>query len=94
MAKLPPARLAEAVVDDLVARHKLLGDADLTAMRQAGASSQELILTIVIAAKTKRPSLQIYREVKNGGRTWGALLQDANIDTKNMQQELSRILKL
>lgn len=93
-AKGATAHLAETVVDDLVTSHKLLADADLAALRKAGASSQELILAIVLAAKTGQPSLQIYREVKNGGRTWGSLLQDAAIDTKNMQQEISRLLKL
>jgi hypothetical protein len=71
----------------------LLGDADLAGLRQAGISNQELIMATVIAARTGRPARQIYLQVRNGSGTWGSLLQGAQIDTKEMQQEISRILK-
>ncbi len=93
-AKSSPALLAETVVDDLFSRYQLLEEGDLAAMRQAGASSQELIIATVIAARTRQPAKQIYLEVKNGSKTWGSLLQKASIDTQNMQREISNILKL
>ena len=92
-AKLSAASLAEIVVDELLLRYKLLGEVELAAMRQLGVSSQELILATVIAKKKDRPARQIYLEVKNGAKTWGSLLKWANIDTKNMQREISSFLK-
>lgn len=93
-AKSSTAHLAETVVDDLLVHNQLLGEAELAAMRQLGASSQELIIATVIAIKTKQPARQIYLEVKNNAKTWGSLLKWANIDTKNMQREISGLLKL
>jgi hypothetical protein len=63
-------------------------------LRQAGASNQELILAVMIATKTRQSAKGLYLEVKNGTKTWGGLLNGAKIDTKNMQQEISAILRL
>jgi len=93
-AKLSTAHLSKMVVDNVFAHNQLLGEGELSAMRQAGASNQELILATVIGAKTGRPAKQMHLEVKSGSKTWGQLLQRANIDTKNIQREISGILKV
>lgn len=93
-AKSSTARLAEAVVDELLLRYRLLADAELVALRKAGASNQEVIIATVIAVKMKQPVMQIYLVVKSGTKTWGSLLRDSRIDTKTMQREIDAILKL
>jgi len=93
-AKSAAPRLAETVVDDLFVTNQLLKGEELAAMRQAGANNQELIIATVIGTRSGRPATQIYLEVKSGAKTWGQLLQSAQIDTKNMQREISAILKV
>jgi hypothetical protein len=93
-ANVPTGRLSEAVVDELFLKDQLLGEGDLSALRKAGATNQELIVATVIATKTRQPAKQLFLEVKAGTKTWGSLLSAAKIDTKNMQQEIVSILKL
>jgi len=93
-SKPSAARLAEAVVDELFLRYRLLADAELTAVRKAGASNQELIIATLIAVKSRQPARQVYAEVKNGAKTWGSLLEGTRINTKNMQEEITSTLKL
>ena len=93
-ANVPVDRLSEAVVDELFLKGELLGEWDLAALRKAGATNQELIIATVIATRSRQPAKQLYLEVKSGARSWGSLLSAAKINTKNMQQEISGILKL
>ena len=88
------AHLAETVVDEIFLHHRLMGEGELAEMRRIGASNQELIISAVISAKTGRSAKQVYLDVKNGSKTWGGMLTSGNIDTKNMQREISKILKI
>ena len=93
-ARASAAVLASAVVDDLFCSYRLLSDGDVAALRQAGANNQELILSTVIATKTRKLAIQFYNEVKTGATTWGTLLQQAKIDPRNMQTEIAAILEV
>lgn len=85
-------RLAEAVVDELLLRFRFHGEAELAALRKAGAGNQELIMTGLIAAKTRQPAMKYYRDVKGGGPSWGALLQRAKIEPAAIQSEVAAMV--
>ena len=92
-AGVPSAGLAQAVVDGILLQYHLLGEGDVTAMRTEWAGNQEIILSALIAAKTGRPAKQLYREVKTGTRSWGALLQEAKVSPADIQREIGNLLK-
>jgi len=85
-------RLAEAVVDELLLRFRFHGEAELAALRKAGAGNQELIMTGLIAAKTRQPAMKYYHDVKGGGTSWGALLHRAKIEPAEIQSEVAAMV--
>ena len=82
------------MVDDLFRSYRLLSDGEVAELRQAGANNQELILSTVIATKTRKPARQFYHEVTTGATTWGTLLRQAKINPRNMQTEIAAILEV
>lgn len=68
-ANAPANLLAMKVVDELFLRFQLLDERELSAMRQAKASNQELIISTIIAAKTGTSAKPVYLEVKSGAKT-------------------------
>jgi len=88
-AKAADERLAAAVVDELLFRFRFHGEAELAALRTAGAGNQEMILAGLLAARVRQPATQLYRDVKKGGTSWGGLLQRAGIEPAQIQSEVA-----
>ena len=82
-------RLADTVVDELLLRFRFYEEAELAALRKAGAGNQELIITAMVACRTRQPASQFYREVKSGSKSWGALLDRAKISPAEIQKEMN-----
>jgi hypothetical protein len=87
------ASLAHEIVDAILVRHRLLEEREQKALRKEWASNQEMIITALIAARIRRPAIQIYRDVKNGSKSWGALLAEAKIQVSGIQSEFAVLLK-
>lgn len=87
------AGLAQAIVDDMLIRYRLLGKREIETLRKEWASNHEVIFTALIAVKTGRPAIQIYRGVKSGAKSWGALLSEVNLQPAGLQSEFAALLK-
>lgn len=85
-------KLAEAVVDDQLLRHRLLPEKELTEMRKKRAGNQEVILSTLLAAKTGKPASGFHQQVKEMGASWGELLMRAGIEASSMQNEFAILL--
>lgn len=92
--KTSTASLANTVVDEVFRSHRLVSDEELGALRQAGATNQELIISTVISARTRKSVGQVHQEVRNGSTTWGNLLQSADIDPGSLPRVIAAILKV
>ncbi|MEI7817291.1 MAG: hypothetical protein WCI45_08870, partial [Desulfuromonadales bacterium] len=86
-------RLAQIIVDEVLLRHRLLGLQELTVLRKEWATNQEVIISAMLAPKSKRPAVQLFREVKRGAKSWGGLLGDAKIQPAGMSGEFAALLK-
>jgi hypothetical protein len=92
-AKASASKLADMVVDEIFLQHRLLSDPELATLRQSGTANQELIIATLIAVKSGKPAKEILSKVKNRAFSWGSLLHEARIDTKNLQKEFAALLK-
>lgn len=89
----PDERLAEMVVDELLLHYRFYIEAELAAMRKAGAANKELILAALLAAKSGQTRMQIYRSVKNSGDSWGGLLQRVKLNNSaEIQSEIGKMM--
>lgn len=78
-------RLAEGVVNDTIIGYRLLDEKELSVLRKAGATNQEVFLATLLAARTKQPARQILASAKSG-KSWGRLLKEAGLDPGEIQQ--------
>lgn len=85
-------RLANAVVDELLLRFRFHSEPELVTLRKAGAGNQVLVMAALIAAKISQPAIQLYREVKEGQTSWGALLQRAKVEPADIQTEVATMI--
>jgi len=92
-SKAPGSRLAATVVDELFIQHNLLRDTELSGLRKQGITNQQIIIAAMIGAKTSRSTSRIFLEVKNNGKSWGSLLNEARIDSAGIPEQIAAFLK-
>lgn len=92
-AEASASRLSQIIVDDVLVRRRLIGETELAQLRKESASNQEVIVTVLLVAKTRRSPFEIFREVRGGRRSWSALLSGANLTAGDIPGEFAVLLK-
>lgn len=84
--------LSEAMVNDIILRYRLLDGGELVGLRKSGATSQEVFLAILGAARLKQSAREVFSAVRSGTKTWGKMLADSGLDAAGIQQEASALV--
>jgi hypothetical protein len=80
----PDGELAAIAVDDVLAARLGARADELRALRAAGASSEETVAAIVLAARLGRPARAILASVRAREATWGSLVDAAGVAPRDL----------
>jgi hypothetical protein len=80
----PDAELAAIAVDDVLCGRLGADAAEIAAARRAGASTSEVILAALLAARLGTAPATVLAPVKSGKATWGAALQALGIAPRDL----------
>jgi hypothetical protein len=80
----PTGTLAALAVADVLVQRLGATPASLDALRRAGATTQELILATVLAARLEAPTAPLVAQVHAGRATWGGILRDAGLSPRQL----------
>jgi hypothetical protein len=79
------ADLAALVVDDVLTSRIGAERPTLAKLHEAGATTNEEILAVVLATRLKTSPPAVLASVKDGGTTWGMLLQRLDLTPKDLE---------
>lgn len=80
----PDAELAALAADDVLVSGAGADREDVTALRRQGASTGEVILSVVLARRLQTDPETVLAAAKAPGATWGALLQALGMVPKDL----------
>ncbi len=86
------ASLDQWIVDEVLARFGLLDSGQRQELRQAGASTEEMILAALIERKTGQAAGQLCSDVRLGHRSWSGILDEARIVLPDLHSDIARLL--
>jgi hypothetical protein len=80
-----PSALAALAVDDVVASRLGADRATLRALRDAGATSEQVVVSVLLAPRLKAPATVILARSRDGHATWGTLLHEAGLAPEGIE---------
>jgi hypothetical protein len=89
----PDAELAAQAVDDVLASRLGAEPGALRAMRDAGATSEQVIVATFLAARLRTPGPALVARHREGKATWGTLLRDAGLAPEQIEGAVRAALR-
>ena len=87
------ADLAALAIDDVLVTRVRAPAGALLALRAAGASSSEVIVATVLAPRLAIPAPAVLARVRDGGATWGSLLEAAAIAPRDLDDVIRALVR-
>jgi len=78
------AELAALAVDDVLVARFRADPAAVESLRAAGATSEQVVVAAILAARLGTPTVPLLKAVQAGQTTWGSLLADAGLPPKEI----------
>jgi len=85
--------LAALAVDDVLVSRLGATPAAMKALRDAGATPEERILALTLAAQLSAPTAPLVVQVRAGKATWGGVLRDAGLSPKELDGLIRRLVR-
>jgi hypothetical protein len=78
-------QLAAMAVDDVLASRLGAAPDGLRALREGGATSEQVIVATFLSARLKTPASALLARFRDGKATWGTLLRDAGLAPEQIE---------
>jgi hypothetical protein len=85
--------LAALAVDDVLATRLGADRAGLRALRAAGATSEQVIVSTFLGLRLGVPPARLLERFRTGQATWGALLREAGLAPEELEEAIRRSLR-
>jgi hypothetical protein len=86
------ADLAALAVDDVLVTRLRTSASTVAVLRRAGASTSDVILSVVLAEQLRTHAATIFEPVRSRKGTWGIVLQALGLTPKDMDRVVRRVL--
>jgi hypothetical protein len=81
----PAGELAAFAVDDVLATRLGADPPGVRALREAGATTEQVIVASFLAPRLKAPPTEVLARFRGGKATWGTLLHDAGLAPEQIE---------
>jgi hypothetical protein len=92
-AGAPESALAALAADEVLVRRLGADPRGLQALRARGASTPAVILSTLLAPRSRRPAADLLADVASGRESWGTLVTGLRVEPKGIEGEIRGSLR-